>query len=57
MAKHVGSLQQAGSRFKEEVFTCQATWEFPTMRGTLFWGPLIIRILLFRVLYSGPLFF
>ena len=25
-------------------------WEFPNIRGTLFWG-LILRILLFRVLY------
>ena len=30
-------------------------WEFPEIRGTLF-GVLIIRILLFRVLYWGPLF-
>ena len=31
-------------------------WEFPRIRGTLF-GALRIRILLlFRVLYSGPLF-
>ena len=30
-------------------------WEFPKTRGTLF-GVLIIRILLFRVLYEGPLF-
>ena len=30
-------------------------WEFPKIRGTLFWV-LIIRILLFRVLYWGPLF-
>ena len=26
------------------------TWEFPKIRGTLFWGP-YNRILLFRVLY------
>ena len=32
------------------------SWEFPEVRGTLFWGVLIIRILLFRVLYEGPLF-
>ena len=30
-------------------------WEFPKTRGTLFWGSLI-RILLFQVLYWGPLF-
>ena len=30
-------------------------WGFPKTRGTLF-GVLIIRILLFRVLYLGPLF-
>ena len=31
--------------------------EFRKIRGTLFWGSLImIRILLFRVLYSGSLF-
>ena len=30
-------------------------WEFPKIRGTLFGVP-IIRILLFRVLYQGPLF-
>ena len=31
-------------------------WEFPKIRGTLFWV-LIIRILLFRVLFlGGPLF-
>ena len=29
-------------------------WEFPKIRGTLF-GVLIIRILLFGVLYWGPL--
>ena len=29
--------------------------EFPKIKGTLF-GVLIIRILLFRVLYEGPLF-
>ena len=28
-------------------------WEFPSIRVTLFWGPLI-RILLFGVLYKGP---
>ena len=34
-----------------------ARWEFPKIRGTLFWGPCVfIRILLFRVLYLGPLF-
>ena len=27
------------------------SWEFPKIRGTLFWGPFLIRILLFRVLY------
>ena len=33
-------------------------WEFPKTGGTLFWGPYRynIRILLFRVVYSGPLF-
>ena len=31
-------------------------WEFPRIRGALFLGVLIIRILLFRVLYWGPLF-
>ena len=30
--------------------------EFPKIRGTLFWGPIIIRVLLFRVLCRGPLF-
>ena len=30
-------------------------WESPKIRVTLFWV-LIIRILLFNVLYSGPLF-
>ena len=30
-------------------------WEFPKIRATLF-GVLIIRILLFEVLYQGPLF-
>ena len=29
--------------------------EFPNVRGTLFWV-LIMRILLFRILYYGPLF-
>ena len=29
--------------------------EFPTIRGTLF-GVLVIRVLLLRVLYKGPLF-
>ena len=29
-------------------------WEFPTIRGYLIFGILVIRILLFRVLYSGP---
>ena len=35
-----------------------AIWEFPKIRGTLFCCPsvLMIRILLFRVLYQGPLF-
>ena len=33
----------------------EVTWEFPKIRGTLF-GALIVRILLFMVLYSGPLF-
>ena len=27
-----------------------STWEFPKIRGTLCWGVLIIRFLLFRVL-------
>ena len=32
-------------------------WEFPEIRGTLFWDPYnLIRNLLFRVLYWGPLF-
>ena len=30
-------------------------WEFPRIRGTVFWV-LTTRILLFRVLYQGPLF-
>ena len=30
--------------------------EFPQIRGTVFWGPYNIRILLCRVPYSGPLF-
>ena len=30
--------------------------DFPKVRGTLFWGALIIRILPLRVLYEGPLF-
>ena len=30
-------------------------WEFPNI-GVTYFGVLIIRILLFRVLYSGPLF-
>ena len=40
---------------KSLVFTVRlpAIWEFPKIRGTLFWV-LIIRILLFRVLYWGP---
>ena len=28
--------------------------DFPKVRGTLFWGALIIRILPLRVLYEGP---
>ena len=32
-----------------------AIWGFPKIRGTLF-GVLIIRILLFKLLYLGPLF-
>ena len=32
-----------------------AIWEFPKIMGTLFWV-LIMRILLFRVPYLGPLF-
>ena len=32
----------------------QAIWEFPKVRGTFFGGP-YNRILLFRVLYQGPL--
>ena len=31
-------------------------WEFQKIRGTMFRGPYNIRILLFGVLYSGPLF-
>ena len=34
----------------------EALSEFQKIRGTLF-GVLIVRILLFRVLYWGPLFF
>ena len=29
----------------------QYYWEFPNFRGTIFWGVLIIRILLLRVLH------
>ena len=31
-------------------------WEFPKIRGAPYFGVLIIRILLFRVLDVGPLF-
>ena len=31
------------------------TWEIPKIRGSLCWDP-VIRILLFRVLYSVPYF-
>ena len=34
-------------------FVCRG---FPKIRGTLFGSPYVIRILLFRALYSGPLF-
>ena len=37
------------------LFICLSIWGFPKIRGTLF-GYLIRRILLFRVLYQGPLF-
>ena len=39
----------------EGLNTLLVMWEFPKIRGTLFWV-LIIRIRLFRVLYWGPLF-
>ena len=32
------------------------TWEFPQIRGTLFWGPYNKDPTKFRVLYQGPLF-
>ena len=32
------------------------TWDFPKIRGYPYFGVLIIRILLFRVLYEGPQF-
>ena len=43
--------------FRVSVFACHLAyiWEFPKIRGTLF-GVLIIRILLFKVLYLDPLF-
>ena len=34
---------------------CSPIWEFPKIRGTLFWGP-YNKDLLSRLLYSGPLF-
>ena len=34
----------------------QLTWEFPKIRRYLILGVLIVRILLFGVLYWGPLF-
>ena len=36
--------------------TPKLTWEFPKIRGTSFGALIIVRILLFRVLYWGPLF-
>ena len=32
-----------------------AIWAFPKIRGTVFWGVLTTRILVFRVLSLGPL--
>ena len=37
------------------IYTHRYTWEFPKISDTFF-GVLIMRILLFRVLYWGPLF-
>ena len=39
----------------ESVFVSIGKFEFPKIRGTFFWV-VVIRILLFRVLYWGPLF-
>ena len=47
-----GGLRVLGS---DSRFPRGSIWEFPKMRGTLFGVP-IVRILLFRVLYWGPLF-
>ena len=43
-------LWLAGWGSRVQVIMTTRKWEFPKIRGTLFWGPLT-RILLFRVLY------
>ena len=45
------SLPSAGRRASASPGSaCIVIWDFPKIRGTLFWGSFIIKILLFSVL-------
>ena len=52
--KEIPKRNYCGAYGEALNLTRNPTWEFPKIRGYLIWGS-IIRILLFRVLYWGPL--